>query len=43
MGVWKDYGKVEKEVFPESLRDRNLIVCSIGTAEKTLEPEEGKI
>ena len=27
MGVWKDYGKVEKEVFPESLRDRNLTAC----------------
>ena len=33
MGVWKDYGKIEKEVLP----DRNLTPCSIGTGRKTLE------
>ena len=27
MGVWKDYGKIEKDVLPESLRDRNLTAC----------------
>jgi hypothetical protein len=43
MGVWKDYGKIEKEVLAESLRDRNLTACSIGAAGKTLEPEEGQI
>jgi Fe-S oxidoreductase len=38
MGVWKDYGKIEKEVLP----DRNLTPCSIGNGRKTLEVPTGE-
>jgi hypothetical protein len=27
MDGWKDYGNIEKEVLPESFRDRNLTAC----------------